>query len=137
MENQQALGQRIKTGLQNVEASMNRLRMVNLGLIVLSILGSSVSTLVAGLAAAQAEPLMGAGTAGWRMTCVIAAVFSFVATLSVGLNRQLRIEEQLVNRKQCAGRLQSLEVTMTTGSHNWDEIVEEYEEIVQTYPHLI
>lgn len=137
MENEQAFGQRIKSSLKNVEASMKRLRRVNLALIISSVFGSAVSTLVAGVAATQGEPLIGAGTAGWRTTCVIAAVSSFVAALSVGLNQQLRLEERLVNRRQCAGQLQSLEVTMTTGRQNWDKIVEEYQEIVRTYPHLM
>ncbi len=68
----QAFTQRIQTTLRQVEAHSARLRRTNTGLQIASIVSSAVTTLVAGLTAAQG-PIVGQEEAGggwpalWRL----------------------------------------------------------------------
>lgn len=127
---------RIKTSLRKAEKIASGLRKTNTRLLVSGISASGISTLVAGLTATQG-PLIGAGIVGWRVACMIAAVFALISTLTIGLTQQLRISDRAVQGTQCVGRLRSLEVTIATGSHPWDDIAAEYEDIARTYPELI
>jgi hypothetical protein len=135
-QNRDAIIRRVKESLRKAEGIASTLRKTNTRLLVASISSSAISTLVAGITAAQG-PVIGVGIDGWRVTCIIAAVFAFVSTVSTGLSQQLRISDRLSGGNQCVGRLRSLEVTIATGSHSWEEIVSEYEGIVRTYPELI
>jgi len=100
------------------------------------IASSAGSTLVAGVTAATG-PLVGQGDAGWRLACIVAAVFAFVATMSTGLKQQLRFSDRLAKGAQCVGKLRALDVTITTGNQDWQEIANEYKEIAKTYPEFI
>ena len=130
------LKRRVKASLRKAEEIASRLRKTNTRLLVAGIASSAVSALVAGITAAQG-PVFGEGTEGWRVACIIAAVFAFISTISTGLNQQLKISDRLSAGTQCVGKLKSLDVVIATGSRHWEEIVKEYEEIARTYPELI
>ena len=131
-----ALGQRVTASLRKAEKIASGLRKANTRLLIAGIASSAASTLVAGITAAQG-PVIGQGTEGWRVACIVAAVFAFASTISTGLVQQLRIGDRLSEGMQGVGRLRSLDVTITTGSQSWKEIIKEYEEITKTYPELI
>jgi hypothetical protein len=136
MTGQDVISERILNGLNHLETRMQQLQRANTGLLASGIVSSAASTLVTGVTAANG-PVLGSGTPGWRLACIIAAVFSFGATIAVGLNQRLKIGEKLAEGRQCTGHLRALEVAMVTGSRPRDEIVKEYEELVRTYPDLV
>lgn len=131
-----ALTQRVKASLQKAEESVAGLRTTNTRLIVAGVVSSAAATLVAGITAANG-PVLGDGIPGWRAACIVAALFAFVSTVSTGVSQQLKFNERLTEGTQCVGQLRSLEVAMATGNRDWDETVEEYEEIAKSYPEFI
>ena len=135
-QDRNALVQRVKASLQKAEEIVSGLRKANIRLLVAGMASSAASTLVAGITAAQG-PVVGEGTEGWRVACIVAAVFGFASTVSTGLSQQLKINDRLSEGTQCVSKLRSLDVVITTGSRSWEEIVKEYEEIAKTYPELI
>lgn len=134
-QNHDALARRIRQSLEKVEQHASRLKGTNTRLLVFGVFNSGVSTLVTGVTAAGG-PVVGEGIPGWRMACIVGAVFGFATTVSVGLNQQLKLGERLSEANQCLGRLKFLDVAMDTGSRTWTEISEEYEEILRTYPNI-
>ena len=135
-QDRDALTQRVRASLQKAEKIISGQRKTNTRLVVTGMTSSAASTLVAGITAAQG-PIIGEGTEGWRIACIVAAVFGFAATISTGLSQQLKINDRLLECTQCVGKLRSLDVVITTGSRSWEEIVKEYEEIARSFPEFI
>jgi hypothetical protein len=131
-----ALARRVEASLQKAEGIVSGLRKANTRLLVAGMASSAAATLVAGITAAQG-PVVGTGIEGWRVACIVAAVFAAASTASTGLNQQLKISDRLAKGTQCVGRLKSLDIVIATDSRGWEEIVKEYEEIAKTYPELI
>jgi hypothetical protein len=121
--------------LQQAQAHISSLRKTNTWLLITGIVSSAATTLVAGGTAA-AGPMVGSGTAGWRIACIVAAVLAFTATVSTALSQQMKISEQLMQGSQCVGRLRAVEVAIATGSQSWEEITKEYAEIIRVYPEI-
>lgn len=134
--NHDALAQSVKASLNQAEKRVSNLRQSNTRLIMTGIASSAGSTLVAGVTAATG-PLVGTGDAGWRLACIVAAVFAFIATVSTGMKQQLKISDRLAKGAQCVGKLRALDVTISTGNQDWQEIANEYKEIAKTYPEFI
>jgi ABC-type uncharacterized transport system substrate-binding protein len=135
-QNRDALTQSVKKSLKKAEEIISGRKKTNTGLLVAAMTTSAASTLVAGITAAQG-PVIGTGIEGWRVACIIAAVFGFASTVSTGLSQQLKVNDRVAEGNQCASKLRSLDVGITTGSRNWEEIVKEYEEIAKSYPEFI
>ncbi len=133
---QTLLAQKIAESLQKTRAEVDRLRRINTFAIVFGLLSSAATTLVTGITAAHG-PVVGEGPTGWKMSCLVAAILAFVATISVGLPQQLQLGDRLAQYNQALGRLKSLDVAIVTASRSWDEIAHEYEDIVRTYPNII
>lgn len=127
---------RISQGLERLSSRLRRLHRTNTALLVAAVLTSGLATLVTGITAATG-PVIGEGIPGWRLACAVGAVFSFGASVSVGLNQSLKLGERLAQTRECNGRLRALEVALTTGSRSWHNVAAEYEEIVKAYPDLI
>jgi hypothetical protein len=72
---------------------------------------------------------------GWRLACILIAIFSFVGSVS-GLFKK-RFEERLAQGNQCVGRLLSLDLALTTGSRTFEEAAKEYGEIVKAFPEFV
>jgi hypothetical protein len=136
MPGENVVKERILSGLEHLDTRIQRLQRTNTALLASGVVASAVSTLITGVTAANG-PVIGNGTPGWRLACGLAAVFSFGATVAVGLNQRLRIGEKLADGRQCTGRLRALEIALMTGSRPRDEIVEEYQELVREYPDLV
>jgi hypothetical protein len=49
----------------------------------------------------------------------------------------MNISERIAEATECAGRLMSLDVALATGVRDWDELAEEYHEVVQRFPELV
>lgn len=133
---QDTLTRRVKTSLKKAEGTAANLRKNNVRLLVAGIFSSAAATLVAGVTAALG-PIAGQGDAGWRAACIVAAVFGFISTTSIGLNQQLRFSQRLSKGRQCVGRLRSLEMMLETGRRSRKEAAQEFTEIVKSYPEFV
>lgn len=130
------LVQRIADSLKRVETETDRLRRASTRLIITGLFTSAAATLVAGLTAI-AGPLVGEGIPGWRLACIAAALFGFIATMCTGLEQQLKFSDRLAEANQCLARMRSLELTLSTGSQSAEQIAGEYNDTLRNYPGLI
>ncbi len=135
-ENHGPVTKRIRESLQHVEGHVQRLRKQNTWLLVSSVVSSSVATLVTALTAAMG-PVVGQGTSGWRLACIVGAIFAFGSTMCVGLDRRLNTLGKLATAHQALGRLRFLDIAVDSGTRGWDEITQEYEDIFKSYPEIV
>ena len=126
----------VKSSLGKTQKFLSGQKKTNSGLLISSMTFSSASTLVAGITSA-AGPVVGSGIEGWRMACIAAAVFGFIATISTGISQQLKMDDQILEGRQCLGKLKALDTSITIGSRPAAEILQEYEEIARSYPKFI
>ena len=135
IQDRKAFAQIVKESLQSGQERIAGLRKTHLWLLIASIVSSAVTTLVAGVTAA-AGPVVSEGVAGWRLACIVAAVFGFASTACTTLTQELKIGERLVQGTQCVGRLKALDLAIATGSQSLEEIAKEYTDIVKVYPEI-
>ncbi len=128
-----AFTQMVKHSLQKAQKQVSMIRKTNTGLLISNIVFSSAATLIAGVTAATG-PIVGEGPAGWRTSCIVAAILTFISTLSTGFVQQMKFEERLLNGHQCVNRLRALDISIAAGSHSWEDITNEYREIIKNYP---
>jgi hypothetical protein len=128
--------QRIRNSLQKAERYTLRLRKTYTRLVVSGFVGSTATVLVAGGTAVQG-PLVGSGIEGWRLACIVAALLSLIATVSVGLVQQLKLGERVPQGQLCIGRLRALDVALAVGGREFKEIAKEYEGVVKEFPEVI
>ncbi len=131
--NLEHLSENIKASLQKVEQAVQQREKTYTRLSVAGIVGSAGATLVAAGTAA-AGPAAQIGTSGWRTACIVAAVFSFVATVSTALNQQFSLNEKLAKGKECAGRLKYLNALLAAGNVPAEKLTQEYGDIIKAYP---
>ncbi len=72
---------------------------------------------------------------GWRLACILVAIFGFIATVSGMFKKQF--EDRLTQGNQCVGRLLNLDLALTTGSSSSEEAAKEYGEIVKAFPEFV
>ena len=135
-EERRKVTESVKASLQKAGEIVSGYRKKKNRLLFAAMISSTAATLVAGVTAA-AGPMADIGTEGWRMACIIAAIFGFISTVSTGLSEQLKISDRISEGSQGIGKLKYLDVLITTGNKSWEEITEEYEEIAKAYPELI
>ena len=135
-QNRDELARRVRSSLNKADEIISGRKKVNTGLLITGMTSSAAATLIAGITAAQG-PVIGTGTEGWRLACIVAAIFGFASTVSSGLSQQLKVTDHLSEGKQCANKLKLLDVGITTGNKSWEEITQEFEEIARTYPEYI
>jgi hypothetical protein len=136
IETRRDLQESVKASLRKAEGIVSVHRNKNTLLLATTLISSAGATMVTGVTAAigQAASI---GTEGWRTACIIAAIFGFISTISVGLSEQLRMSDRLSEEKFVLSKLRHLDVVITTGRISWEEITMEYEEIAKDYPELI
>jgi hypothetical protein len=134
-QDNKAFAQIVKDSLQQTQVHIASLRKTNTWLLLTGIVSSAATTLVAG-GTAVTGPVVGDGVAGWRLACIVAAIFAFTSTVCTAFTQQLRISERLTQGVQCAGRLRALDLAIATGNQSWEDITKEYGEIVKGYPEL-
>ena len=135
-QNHDTLTKSVKASITKATEIISGRKKVNTGLLAAGMTSSAAATLIAGITAAQG-PIVGSGPEGWKLACIVAAVFGFASTVSTGLSQQLNVADRLSEGKQCISKLRSLDVGITTGRKSWEEITREYEEIITTYPEYI
>jgi len=130
------LGKSVEASLKKAEETVSDLRKNHQRVLTTTIISSGAATMIAGLTATFGESAQ-IGTEGWRLACILAALFGFVSTVSTGMSQQFKYSDRLSEGKQCVGNLRSLNLVLTTGSKNWEVVVQEYEEIVKTYAEFV
>lgn len=135
-QDQTLITKSIKSSLLKAEKFVSGRKRTNTRLLAASMAFSGASTLVAGITSAGG-PIIGSGIEGWRLACIVAAVFGLTSTVSTGISQQLETTDRLSKGKECLTKLRSLDLGITTGRRNWEEIVKEYEELAISYPELI
>ncbi|NJM96332.1 MAG: hypothetical protein HC800_03190 [Phormidesmis sp. RL_2_1] len=124
--------------VQNIAKSLdksvnmtNQVMRMNSVLFFTSILSAASTTLVTTLAAIQG-PVVGTGTPGWKLSCGIAAILGFVATLAEGLKHQTN--DKVTRSRLCIERLRLLDISLRHSQRPVAEIDREFDEIVRAYP---
>jgi hypothetical protein len=125
-----------KDSLDKARQHSENLEKTHHRLMVSGVVASDISTLVTDITGIQ-WPIVGQGVPGWRLACIVGAVFGFATTLSVGLNQQLKISDRLSETNQAKAQLSFLEMVIETESRTWEEITREYETIMMGSPHLV
>lgn len=131
----------VKASLSTAKNKTASIRQKDSQLFVANVVSPAAATLLATIAATIGGNAMFAQAAarsedgGWRLACILVAIFSFIATVSGMFKKQF--EDRLVQGNQCVGRLLSLDLAITTGSSSWEAVAKEYGEIVKTFPEFI
>lgn len=142
-EPRMALLDKIRAGIRKADQETAALKKKNSRYITTGIVASALSTVIAALAAALgpviAQTLTGQPTPGpaWRLTCGAIAVFTGVATIFSGLQKQLSIAERLAKASTCSGKLHALEFAITVNNRETTEVAREYEMAIASYPEII
>ena len=131
----------VKASLSNAKNKTASIRKTDSQLFVANIISPAAATLVAALAATIGGNAMFPQAAansedgGWRLACILVAIFGFIATVSSMFKKQF--DDRLVLGNQCVGRLLSLDLAITTSGSDWDEAAKEYREILKTFPEFV
>ena len=131
----------VKASLNTAKDKTASIRKKDTQLFVANVVSPAAATLVAALAATIGGNAMFAQAAlqsedgGWRLACVLVAIFSFIATVSSMFKKQF--EDRLTQGNQCVGRLLTLDLAIKTGSSSWEEAAREYGEVVKTFPEFV
>ena len=131
----------VKASLNTAKIKTARIRKTDSQLFVANVVSPAAATLLAGLTAAVGgntlfvQAASQSNDGGWKLACILVAIFGFIATVSGMFKKQF--DDRLVQGNQCVGRLLSLDLAITTGSSNWEEVTKEYREIVKAFPEFI
>ena len=131
----------VKASLNTAKIKTARIRKTDSQLFVANVVSPAAATLLAGLTAAVGgntlfvQAASQSNDGGWRLACILVAIFGFIATVSGMFKKQF--DDRLVQGNQCVGRLLSLDLAITTGGSNWEEVTKEYREIVKAFPEFI
>jgi hypothetical protein len=131
----------VKASLTVAKNKTAGIRKTDSRLFVANVVSPAAATLLAAVAAAVGGDALFARAAvqsesgGWRLACILVAIFSFIGTVSSMFKKQF--EERLTQGNQCVGRLLNLDLTITTGNGSWEEAAKEYGEIVKTFPEFV
>lgn len=131
----------VKASLNTAKNKTASIRKTDSQLFVANVVSPAAATLLAGLTAAvggneifqQAAAQTNDG--GWKLACILVAIFGFIATVSSMFKKQF--DDRLVQGNQCVGRLLSLDLAITTGSSDWEQATREYGEIVKMFPEFV
>ena len=131
----------VKASLNTAKNKTAGIRKTDSQLFVANVVSPAAATLLAGFTAAIGgnqifqQAAIQAEDGGWRLACILVAIFGFIATVSGVFKKQF--EDRLTQGNQCVGRLLSLDLAITTGSSSWEEAAKEYREIVKNFPEFV
>ena len=131
----------VKASLNTAKIKTASIRKTDSQLFVANVVSPAAATLLAGLTAAVGgntlfvQAASQSNDGGWKLACILVAIFGFIATVSGMFKKQF--DDRLVQGNQCVGRLLSLDLAITTGSSGWEEAAKEYGEIVKAFPEFV
>ena len=121
---------RVRADLARAERRLRRLRRRDTVGIAVSLGATSLSTVVAGSAAALNQAV---ATQGWRATCALAAVLAGVGAVATGLRQQLASGDRVARTASCVGRLRGLEFALSVGATSAEAADAQYRELLEQY----
>lgn len=136
-----AFVQSVKSTLASAKAKTAGIRRTDTQLFFTNVLSPAAATLIASLAAAIGgnnmfqQAAAQAEDGGWRLACILVAIFGFIATVTGVIKKQ--VEDRLTVGNQCLGRLLSLDAAIATGGIGWEEAAKEYTEILKAFPEFV
>jgi len=131
----------VKASLSAAKNKTAGIRKTDSQLFVANVVSPAAATLLAAVAATVGGNSMFAQAAtqsedgGWRIACILVAIFGFIGTVSSMFKKQF--DDRLAQGNQCVGRLLSLDLAITTSSGSWEEAAKEYREIVKAFPEFV
>jgi len=140
-QSQEVITASVRDSLKNAKEKTARIRKVDSQLFVANVISPAAATLLSALTAAVGgnqifqQAAAQSNDGGWKLACILVAIFGFIATVSGMYKKQF--DDRLVQGNQCVGRLLSLNLALTTGISNWEDAAKEYGEIVKTFPEFI
>jgi hypothetical protein len=141
LQSHEAFVNSVKASLSTAKNKTASIRKTNSQLFFANVVSPAAATLLAGLTAAVGgntlfvQAAAQANDGGWKLACILVAIFGFIATVSGVFKKQF--EDRLTQGNQCVGRLLSLDLAITTGSSDWQQAAREYGEIAKTFPEFI
>jgi hypothetical protein len=141
IQDHNALANSVKASLSIAKNKTANIRKTDSQLFVANVVSPAAATLLAGLTAAVGgnqlfqQAATQSNDGGWKLACILVAIFGFIATVSGMFKKQF--DDRLVQGNQCVGRLLSLDLAITTGSSDWEQAAREYGEIVKTFPEFV
>jgi hypothetical protein len=136
-----ALASSIKASLSTAKNKAARIRRTDSQLFVANVVSPAAATLLAGLTAAVGgnqlfqQAAAQSNDGGWKLACILVAIFGFIATSSSMFKKQF--DDRLAQGNQCVGRLLALDLAITTGSSDWENAAKEYGEIIKAFPEFV
>jgi len=141
MQDRDGLAASVKASLTVAKNKTAGFRKTDSQLFVANVVAPAAATLLAAVTAAVGgdnlfvQSAVQSEDGGWRLACILVAIFSFIGTVSSMFKKQF--EERLTQGNQCVGRLLSLDLSLTTGSGSWEDSAREYGEIVKSFPEFV
>ncbi len=135
-DSRSALLEQIREGIRKSDQQSKDLKKKNSRYLVVSIVAGAMSTVIAASAAALG-PVLAGGAPAWKATCAVIALFTGVATVFTGMQKQLSIAERLAKAIACSGKLHSLEFAITVNNRETSEVAKEYETALSSYPDVL
>ena len=136
-----AFMQSVKASLTHAREKTTNIRRTDSQLFMTNVISPAAATLIATIATVIGGNTMFAQAAaqvedgGWRVACILVAVFGFIATVSGMFKKQF--DDRLAQGNQCVGRLISLDLALATGSGSWEEANREYSEILKAFSEFV
>jgi len=121
------LREQIYSSLEKAQVQKNTLKRNNLRYTTANIVLSALAALLAGTAGTLGNQ---AGT--WKVTCLLAAVFSAGAAASA----KLQTAEQLTEASECVGQLKALKVETIIPTYDWEQVSEKYQRLLSEFSTL-
>ena len=136
-----AFGQTVKASLGAAKVKVASIRQTDTWLFMVNVVSPALSGLIATFAAAAGgnevfkQAAAQSVDGGWKLACVLAAIFAFLATVSGVFKKQF--DDRLAQGTQCVGRLLALDLDITTQSRTFEETAKEYGEIIKAFPEFV
>ncbi|MBV5342634.1 hypothetical protein JZU68_03140 [bacterium] len=141
MQNRDGLAASVKASLTVAKNKTAGIRRTDSQLFIANVVSPAAATLLAAFTAAIGgnqifqQAAAQANDGGWKLACILVAIFSFIGTVSGLFKKQF--EDRLTQGNQCVGRLLNLDLVITTGNGSWEDASREYGEIVKTFPEFV
>jgi len=131
----------VKASLNTAKNKTDKIRRTNSQLFVANVVSPAAATLLAGLTAAVGgnqifqQAAAQSNDGGWKLACILVAIFGFIATVSSMFKKQF--DDRLLQGNQCVGRLLALDLAITTGTSDLEDSAKEYGEIVKSFSEFV
>lgn len=119
-----ALREQIYSSLEKAQAQKNTIKRNNSRCTAANIVLSAFAALLAGTAGTLSNQ-----TGNWRVTCLLAAVFSTGAAVTA----KMQTAEQLTEASECVGQLKALKIETIIPNYDWEQVSEKYQQILSEF----